>query len=145
MMKVFISHSQEDDALARRIADVLKKAGLDVWDDREIFPGDNWAAKVAKALDESNAMVVLLTANGIASRSVRQDISYALGEKRFKQRLIPVVVGSAEKKSSENFPWILKYLKTIRLAESNNNDEEDLKQIAHVLLENSQDKATVRN
>lgn len=98
MLKVFISHSSKDVALARKIADVLKKEGLEVWDDREIFPGDNWAAKVAKALDEANAMVVLLTANGIASRSVRQDVSYALGEKRFKQRLIPVVVGSAEKK-----------------------------------------------
>lgn len=143
-MKVFISHSSKDEALARRIADVLKKEGLEVWDDREIFPGDNWAAKVAKALDESNAMVVLLTANGIASRSVRQDVSYALGEKRFKQRLIPVVVGSAEQKSGENFPWILKYLKPVRLAESD-NDEEDLKQIAQLLLENSQDQATFRN
>jgi len=144
MIKVFISHSYKDESLARRIAEVLKKAGMVVWDGTEIFPGDNWAAKVAQALNESNAMVVLLTADGIKSRSVRQDISYALGEERYKKRLIPVIVGSAEKKSGEHFPWILKYMKTVKLAKSD-NDEEDLKQIAQVLLENSQDKATVRN
>lgn len=144
MMKVFISYSYKDESLARRIAEVLKKAGMDVWDGREILPGDNWAAKVAQALDESNAMVVLLTADGINSRAVRQDISYALGEERYKKRLVPVVIGSAEKKSGEKFPWILKQMKTIRLAKSD-NDEEDLKQIVQVLLEVSQDKAAVRN
>lgn len=134
-MKVFISHSHKDEWLAKRIAEVLKKAGLDVWDGhREILPGDNWAAKVAQALDESNAMVALLTTDGIKSRSVLQDISYALGEERYKQRLIPVIVGSSEKKSGENFPWILKHLKPIKLAKFENS-EEDLKQIAQALLE----------
>lgn len=142
-MKVFISHSYKDEFLAKRIAEVLKQAGMDVWDGREILPGDNWAAKVAHAL-ESNAMVVLLTADGIKSRSVRQDISYRLGEERYKKRLIPVVVGPAERKSGENLPWILKHMKNIMLTESANNDEKDLQQIAQVLLETSQNEAEFR-
>jgi len=137
-MKVFISHSQEDEVLARRIADVLKKAGLDVWDDREIFPGDNWAAKVAQALDESNAMVVLLTADALKSRWVQHDISFALGENRYKKRLIPVIVGSPEKATGDYYPWILNRLKTIKLNPHENN-EEDLQQIARALLDVSAD------
>ncbi len=141
MMKVFISHSQEDEVLARRIADVLKKEGLDVWDDREIFPGDNWAEKVATALNESNAMVVLLTADALKSRWVQHDISFALGEMRYKKRLIPVIVGSPEKSTGTYYPWILNRLKTIRL-DAHENNEEDLKQIARALLEVSADTTT---
>jgi len=137
-MKVFISHSQEDEVLARRIADVLKKEGLDVWDDREIFPGDNWAEKVATALNESNAMVVLLTADALKSRWVQHDISFALSEIRYKKRLIPVIVGSPEKSKGDYYPWILNRLKTIKL-DAHKNNEEDLKQIARALLEVSAD------
>lgn len=60
-MKVFISHTQQDDAIARKIADALQKDSLDVWDNRYLMPGDNWAGKVSQALEESNAMVVLVT------------------------------------------------------------------------------------
>jgi signal recognition particle subunit SEC65 len=137
-MKVFISHSQEDETLARRIADVLKKAGLDVWDDREIFPGDNWAEKIARALNESNAMVVLLTADALKSRWVQHDISFALGENRYKKRLIPVIVGSPEKSTGDYYPWILNRLKTIKL-DAHENNEEDLQQIARALLDVSAD------
>ena len=137
-MKVFISHSEEDETLARRIADVLKKAGLDVWDDREIFPGDNWAEKIARALNESNAMVVLLTADALKSRWVQHDISFALGENRYKKRLIPVIVGSPEKSTGDYYPWILNRLKTIKL-DAHENNEEDLQQIARALLDVSAD------
>jgi len=137
-MKVFISHSHKDEPLAKRIAEVLRKAGLDVWDEREILPGDNWAEKVATALNESNAMVVLLTAEALKSRWVQHDISFALGENRYRKRLIPVIVGSPEKSTGTYYPWILNRLKTIKL-NARENDEEDLKQIATALLEVSTD------
>ena len=40
-MEAFIGHAETDGTLARRVADTLSKAGLEVWDDaREIMPGD---------------------------------------------------------------------------------------------------------
>jgi len=132
-MKVFISHSHKDESLAKKIAVVLKNAGLDVWDDREILPGDNWADKISQALNESNAMVVLLTSESLKSRSVRHDIEFALGEQRFNNRLLPVIVGSAEDTLFEKMPWILGRLKSVKLDEPV-NDEDDLKQIAQALL-----------
>ena len=133
-MKVFISHSHKDESLAKKIAEVLKKSGLDVWDDREIFPGDNWADKISQALNESNAMVVLLTSESFKSRSVRHDIEFALGEKRYNKRLLPVIVGSSKEILNEDVPWILKHLKTVNLNKSENN-EKDLKPIAQALLD----------
>ena len=68
-MKVFISHAHTDEPLVNKVAAVLKDAGLEVWDDtREIMPGDNWAHKVAQALQESEAMVILLTPDALRSR-----------------------------------------------------------------------------
>ena len=128
-MKVFISHSNQDNLLARKIARVLQKEGLEVWDEQNILPGDNWAGKVAEALDESQAMVVLLTPHALASEWVRREIEYALGKENYTKRVVPVVVGQL---SEESFPWILRRLKMIRLAEPAREDE-DIQLIADVL------------
>jgi len=134
-MKVFLSHAATDQTLARKVSKVLQKSGLDVWDEQsEIFPGDNWAEKIGQALKEANAMVVLLTPAGVKSHSVHREIEYALGEKTYRQRLIPVFVGSPEKFQDEEIPWILRRLKSIRLTETEQPDE-DLQQIADMLRE----------
>ena len=130
-MKVFISHSHEDNALAQRVAHALREAGLDVWDDQNILPGDNWAGKIAEALDESRAMVILLTPHALASEAVRREIEYALGKESYSKRVIPVVVGAV---SDESFPWILRRLHMIRLAEPA-QEEEGIQRIAEVLRE----------
>ena len=95
-MKVFISHAHENEALAKKLGKALKRAGWDVWDDEQILPGDNWAEKIGQALEESQAMVVLLTGAALSSSNVRWEIDYALGTKRLKNRLIPVLVGSGK-------------------------------------------------
>jgi hypothetical protein len=134
-MKVFISHSHSDEKLARKVATILKDSGLEVWDDRrEIMPGDNWAAKVAQALEESDAMVVLLTPDALRSSLVRREIEYALGEKGYSNRLIPVLVGPQEKLLEADLPWILQRLPGVKLDELD-SEEEGLRQIAQAILE----------
>ncbi|MBN2091164.1 toll/interleukin-1 receptor domain-containing protein [candidate division KSB1 bacterium] len=133
-MKVFISHSHKDEILAKEIATFLKKAGLDVWEGLDIFPGDNWASKVSDALNESNAMVVLLTPESIKSRSVRHDIEFALGHKRYNKRLLPVIVGQKKDILDENVPWILKKIRHVNLDQSD-FDEEDLNEIVDALMD----------
>lgn len=132
-MRVILSHAEKDSDLARRLAAVLTEAGLIVWDPAaEILPGDNWAAKTAQALQESEAMVVLLTPHGLASDWVRRDMEYALGEIRFKQRLIPVLAGSVDELPEQEVPWILKHLNTVRLVE---DDPASAKRVAEAILE----------
>ncbi len=137
-MKVFLNYTNKDESLARRVADVLNKAGLEVWDDREILPGDNWADKIAHALNESNAMVALLSPEALNSNRVRYNIEYALGEKGYSKRLLPVLVGSSEIIKQKNFPWILRHLNIIQLPEPG-KEEEGLGLIAQTLLDFSND------
>jgi hypothetical protein len=132
-MKVFISYSQKDEALASRVVASLEEAGLDAWySKREIMPGDNWADKIAQGLRESDAMVVLLTPNALDSESQRWDIDYALSQRPFKRRLIPVLVGDTDDFPSERIPWIFSHLQTIKLSDDAKN-EDQLKQLVKVL------------
>jgi len=61
-MQVFISHATGDQTLVEELATELQKSGINVWDPyRSLFPGDNWALEIGKALEASEVMVVLLT------------------------------------------------------------------------------------
>ena len=134
-MKVFLSHAHSDRVLARKVADVLQESGLEVWnEEREVLPGDNWAEKVNKALRESEAMVVLLTPDAVRSSHVRREIEFALGERKYNQKLIPVVVGSAADFDEDKIPWILSRLDPISLPKQGVRKER-IRRIAKALSE----------
>jgi hypothetical protein len=122
-MKVFISHDSTDAKLAKRIADALKKAGFQTWDEKQIFPGENWAESLAKALQESDAMVVLLTPNSVHSSNIQHEIGYALGKQDYKDKVFSVIAASDEQLSLTEIPWILKKLKVIRVPNLGDNEE----------------------
>lgn len=103
-MQVFLSYSEADRAFARKLSSRLSEQGLDVYDPNDdLFPGDNWPLKIGKALQESKAMVVLLSPDSMKSEWVRSEIEYALGDHNYKGRLFPVLVRPTHK-----IPWILR-------------------------------------
>lgn len=135
-MKVFISHAYTDEPFVRKITAGLEKAGLDVWDATpEILSEDTLTKSIAQALKESEAMVVLLTADALRSSWVRREIEYALGEQNYRKRLVPVLVGNPEELPKENIPWILRHLPMIDMSEYD-EEEKGIKQIVQAILEN---------
>ncbi len=76
----------------------------------DLQPGDNWAAEVARALEESQAMVVLLTPDAVGSAHVRREMEYALGAKRYGNPLILVVIGDRTRLPTSEIPWIVRRL-----------------------------------
>ncbi len=114
-MNVYLSYSSEDNALAKKVAEFLQLAGVTIWNHDDIMPGENWAKKIGEALEESEAMVVLITPNSLRSSWVQREIEYALSEKNFNQRLIPVLVGSEEDLPLNKLSWILRHLQVIKL------------------------------
>ncbi|MBM3224479.1 MAG: toll/interleukin-1 receptor domain-containing protein [Candidatus Tectomicrobia bacterium] len=132
-MKVFISHSSTDEKLAQRIAHVLRDAGFQVWDATQILPGDNWGIQLAKALQESEAMVVLLTPNSVHAPNLSYEVGYALGEVGYKGRVIPVFAASLAQLPKEDIPWVLYKFPMIHLQDQE-QDEEGLQSIVQTLL-----------
>ena len=132
-MNVFLSYAKADERLAKKIREGLEQAGLTVWDyRREILPGDLWTEKATQALRGSNAMVVLLTPDAIRSDQVRWEIEYALGSRAFKNRLVPVIVGSLDRIPKKSVPWILWELQTVNLPE-HGRQTKGIRQIAQML------------
>ena len=110
-LKVFLSYADRDDKLAQALRIELEKGGLEVWDPvARLTPGDNWALEQGKALQDAEAIVVLLSPAALAADHVKREIDYALGEPRFKGRLIPVVV-----RPVKEIPWILETLQVLRI------------------------------
>jgi hypothetical protein len=127
-MKIFLSHARKDGALARQLAERLMRAGFAVWlPEDEIAPGDNWAKKVGKALDEAEWMVLLLTPAAMESDWLRQDIAFALGSRKYEGRVFSVFVGLTLE-AGRDMPWILLKLPH-RQVESAKNFGEVVKEI----------------
>jgi hypothetical protein len=111
-MKLFLSHSQADREVARKLSSRLSAAGFNVWEGEEVGPGENWALAVGKALEEADAMIVLLSPRAMKSDALGHEIEYALASPRYKNRLIPVLL-----RPTRRIPWILRKLPLIRLYE----------------------------
>lgn len=114
----------------RQVLQALKNAGLDVWDeDYDIYPGDNWAKVTGEALEQADAMVVLLTPEALDSKNVRREILYTLGVEKFENRLIGVLVGVDHERARKKVPTI-RFMKTITMS---NGQEEGIDQITQAL------------
>jgi hypothetical protein len=110
-MQVFISHAYSDAGLARQISQSLETQGFQVFDPAvQLLPGDNWHLEIGKALEASQAMVVLISPAAALSSSVQGEIQYALGSENFEGRLIPVEV-----EPTQDFPWILRRFQWIQI------------------------------
>lgn len=98
IMRVFLSYSHADKDFAGQLASHLSEQGCDVWDPSDqLYPGDNWPLKIGEALKESKAMVVLLSPDSMKSEWVRGEIQYAIGDRNYEGRVIPVLVRPTEK------------------------------------------------
>jgi TIR domain len=108
--QVFLSYATSDRDAAQKIAEELRASGFRVWDpEREILPGADWNMELKRALDNSEAFVVFVSPEAMESRYLSYEIAYALGEKRFRGRLIPVVI-----RPTKSAPWILDALQPVR-------------------------------
>lgn len=85
----FFSYSREDSAFALRLAADLKAGGANVWLDQiDIEPGQEWDSAIEEAVAKAPQMLLILTRTSVKSRNVRNEISYALEEKK---TIIPVL------------------------------------------------------
>lgn len=103
--KVYISHSEEDDDLAKELGLTLWRVGL------ESFTGVNKksimlrrAERAAFGIRNSECFVPILTTNGILSRAVNQEIGYA---RALDQLIIPLLESGAD------LPFFISHLRPI--------------------------------
>jgi hypothetical protein len=102
--QIFISYSKKDKDFAWKLADDLANAGHNVWIDRSLQVGEDWEQTIEEQLAKADEVIVILSANAIASRWVQHEGSIAYG---LKKRMYPVLI---EEIATEDLPiWMSKF------------------------------------
>jgi hypothetical protein len=130
-MQIFLSYNNTDAKLAGELSKGLSKLGYDVWfADRDLLPGDNWSLGIGRALESSDAMVVLVSPESAKSPTQSREVQYALGSPKYRGKVVSVLLGQASRIPTGSLPWILNRLAVI---ESGKTISETSKKIAAAL------------
>jgi len=96
---VFLSYASQDAEAAKRIADVLRAAGVEVWfDQNELVGGDAWDAKIRRQIGSCALLLPIISASTQARREGYFRLEWRLAVERMRQMdddlpfLLPVVI-----------------------------------------------------
>ena len=91
MARIFLSYAREDAARATALAKALERSGHQLWWDRHVGGGAKFAAEIARALTESEIVIVLWSRSSVESTWVQDEAA----EGRDSGRLIPVSIDAS--------------------------------------------------
>ena len=79
--KVFVSYSSRDRQEAESLCRALEERGIHCWiAPRDVPPGSDWDEAIIDAIDESGAMVLVLSENSNESVHVKHEVERAVGK-----------------------------------------------------------------
>ncbi len=91
--EVFLSHATADRKFADDLAGVLRAHGVPVWYSRTNLVGaQQWHDEIGHALARCDAFVVVLSPDAVGSQWVRLEFLYALTDRRYRERIVPVLL-----------------------------------------------------
>lgn len=105
-MNIFISYADEDrtyllDLISRLIA-LQRSKSFTFWSNIHILPGGEWKNTANEKLSNANIILVLVSANALASDSVYKEITQAVSQHNTgKSVVIPIIVRSC------NWGWTM--------------------------------------
>ena len=121
--RVFLSYTRNDQPLAHELSRQLKQLGLDVWDDQSIPAGADWATAISEALAECDSMIALLNEHSFSSSYVRTELQHALFDERYKNRLLPVLMGTSRSVDFARLPWVLNKLSVLKIPKNRSSQD----------------------
>lgn len=101
-VRIFISYARKDreflDRLLTHLAPLESEGLIEPWTDREIEAGDRWDADIAAALSSAQIVLLLISADFLASKYIAaRELAQALERERRKEAVvIPVILKFAD-------------------------------------------------
>ena len=106
---VFVSHSSKDAAEANDLVRELEARDITCWiAPRDIRPGEAYDEAIVAAIEEADALVVLVSRDSITSRHVRSEVVRASSDAKtiYPVRLIDIEVAGGLQFHLELSQWI---------------------------------------
>lgn len=103
--EVFLSHSSADGRFATRLADGLRRHGVPVWySPTNILGAQQWHDEIGAALNRCDWFALVLSPNSVESMWVKRELLFALRQKRFEGRIVPLYYQPCD---FESLSWVL--------------------------------------
>ena len=91
--KVFISYSRKDKEAANYLCEILKENGIAYWIDNEgIYSSSNYKELIVDAVDVSQAVIFISSANSNTSINVIREVGYAVN---MNKPILPLILDDA--------------------------------------------------
>lgn len=114
--EIFLSHASEDRLFATAVTETMRHHGLPVWyAPTNIIGAQAWQDEIGAALKRCDWFVVMLSPNAIASMWVKRELQYVLRQRRFEERIVPLLYLPCD---PEPLSWTLLSLQTIDFTQS---------------------------
>jgi Leucine-rich repeat (LRR) protein len=101
-LRVFLCHSSNDKPQVRRLYKKLVNDNIDTWlDEENLLPGQEWEYEIAKAVANSDAIIICLSSNSVTKEGfVQKEIRFGLDKAEEKPEgtifIIPALLESCE-------------------------------------------------
>jgi TIR domain-containing protein len=91
--ELFLSHANADRPFVESLASTLKAHGLKVWHSTKNLKGaQQWHDEIGRALERCDWFAVLLSPASVRSRWVKRELVFAISDKRYDERVVPILV-----------------------------------------------------
>lgn len=90
--ELFLSHAHADRVFLRRLTAVLNNCGIPYWYSRaHLIGAQQWHDEIGRALARCDWFLVVLSPAATKSEWVKREFVYALNERRYKGKIIPLL------------------------------------------------------
>src|SRR5437588_11187894 len=109
--EVFLSHAHDDAQYVKKLAADLRRHDVRVWYSAHHIAGaQQWMDEIGNALDRCDWFVVVLTPAAVKSIWVKREVSFALNEAQYHDRVVPLLWKNCVAK---DLAWPLVTIQTI--------------------------------
>ena len=96
-VEVFVSHSSRNASFVERLVKAMNRHGLKTFYTKKNIQGaQQWHDEIGAALERCSWFVVVLSPQSVDSGWVKHEFVYALQERRYRRRIVPVLYRTCE-------------------------------------------------
>src|ERR1700674_5437543 len=104
--KVFLSHAHADRRFLNRLVALLRSRGIPYWYSKtHLIGAQQWHDEIGRALDRCDWFLIVLSPKATKSEWVKRELVYALNERRYRAKIVPVLLKSC---NYNRLSWTLK-------------------------------------